>query len=163
MDFATILMYVFAALFTVIAYNRAPDLPLAGLKVSWELFLIVAPRLVAALIMTGMLQVILSQELVSRYVGRQAGFRGIMIASLAGIITPGGPMISVPLVVALYRSGAALAPLVAYLTSWSLFGFQRIIAWELPLMGGHFVFVRVLSNLAFPILAGLIVKLYLQE
>jgi uncharacterized membrane protein YraQ (UPF0718 family) len=61
------------------------------------------------------------------------------------------------------NSGMALAPLVAYMTSWSLFGIQRIIAWEAPLMGWRFVTVRVLASLAFPILAGWVVKVYFQE
>ena len=163
MDFASILMYIFAVVFTAMAYYKSPDLPLAGFKLSWDLFLTIAPRLAAALIMTGMIQVILPQELVSRWIGREAGFKGILIASLAGVITPGGPIVSIPIVFAMYQKGAALAPLVAYVTSWSLFGFQRIIAWELPLMGGHFVFVRTVANIAFPILAGLIAKLYAQE
>jgi hypothetical protein len=55
---------------------------------------------------------------------------------------------------ALANSGAAIAPLVAYMTAWSLFGLQRIIAWEAPLMGWHFVGVRVLSSFVFPFLAG---------
>jgi hypothetical protein len=37
-------------------------------------------------------------------------------------------MVTVPFLVALANSGAALAPLVAYMTAWSLFGMQRIIA-----------------------------------
>ena len=43
------------------------------------------------------------------------------------------------------------APLVAYMTAWSLFGLQRIIAWEAPLMGWRFVAVRVVPSLAFPV------------
>ena len=43
------------------------------------------------------------------------------------------------------------------------FGVQRIIAWEAPLMGWHFVMVRAVSSLAFPILAGYLVKLYYHE
>jgi hypothetical protein len=57
----------------------------------------------------------------------------------------------------------ALGPLVAYMTAWSLFGMQRIIAWEAPLMGWRFVTVRIVSSLAFPILAGWLVKVYFQE
>jgi hypothetical protein len=49
------------------------------------------------------------------------------------------------------------------LTSWSLFGMQRIIAWEAPLMGWHFVVVRVIPSLAFPVLAGWLVKTFYQE
>ncbi len=59
-------------------------------------------------------------------------------------------MVTVPFLVVLANSGAAMAPLVAYMTSWSLFGLQRIIAWEAPLMGWHFVVVRVLPEPRLP-------------
>jgi uncharacterized membrane protein YraQ (UPF0718 family) len=95
--------------------------------------------------------------------GREGGLRAIVIASVAGILTPGGPMVTVPFLVALANSGAAIAPLVAYMTSWSLFGMQRIIAWEAPLMGWRFVFVRVVPSLAFPVLAGWLVQVFYQD
>lgn len=64
-----------------------------------------------------------------------------------------------PFLVALAHSGAALAPLVACMTSWSLFGMPRIIAWEAPLRGWPFVGVRVVSSLVFPFLAGWIAQM----
>lgn len=115
--------------------------------------------LTVALILAGLLGVVIPQEFVARYFGREAGFKGIIIASFAGILTPDGPMVIVPFLVALANSGAALAPLVAYMTSWSLFGMRRIIAWEAPLMGWHSVGVRVVSSLVFPFLAGWITQM----
>jgi uncharacterized membrane protein YraQ (UPF0718 family) len=79
------------------------------------------------------------------------------------MLTPGGPMVSVPLLVVLANSGAGMAALVAYMTSWSLFGIQRIIAWEAPLMGWQFVVVRVLPSLAFPVVAGWLVAVLYRE
>jgi uncharacterized membrane protein YraQ (UPF0718 family) len=105
----------------------------------------------------------LPQETVSSYFGRDSGLSAILLASVAGILTPGGPMVSVPLLVVLANSGMALGPLVAYMTSWSLFGMQRIIAWEAPLMGWRFVAIRVLPSLTFPVIAGWLVKLYYHE
>ena len=99
-------------------------------------------------------------DLVARYFGREGGFKAIVIASVTGMLTPGGPMVTVPFLVALANSGAALPPLVAYMTAWSLFGLQRIIAWEAPLMGWPFVGVRVLSSLAFPVLAGWLISVF---
>jgi uncharacterized membrane protein YraQ (UPF0718 family) len=100
---------------------------------------------------------------VSRHFGREGGLRAILIATGAGMLTPGGPMVSVPFMVALANSGAALPALVAYMTSWSLFGAQRIIAWEAPLMGWHFVWVRVIPSLAFPVVAGWLVATFYHE
>jgi len=110
-----------------------------------------------------MVQVVIPQDTVARYFGRESGLTAIFMASGAGMLTPGGPMVSVPLLVVLANSGMALGPLVAYMTAWSLFGVQRIIAWEAPLMGWRFVAVRALSSFAFPVIAGWLVKLYYHE
>jgi uncharacterized membrane protein YraQ (UPF0718 family) len=97
---------------------------------------------------------------VSRHFGRQAGVKALVIASLAGMVTPGGPMVSLPFMVAAAHSGAGLPSLVAYMTSWSLFGLQRIVAWEAPLLGWKFVLTRVAASFAFPVLAGWIVSAF---
>ncbi len=158
-DLSVIILTVAALVLAVIAYLKDPGLPMLGAQTGFKMLWFVLPRLVPALILAGLLQVVIPQEIVARYFGREAGFKGIVIASFAGILTPGGPMVTVPFLVALANSGAALAPLVAYMTSWSLFGMQRIIAWEAPLMGWHFVGVRVVSSLAFPFLAGWIAQM----
>jgi len=49
------------------------------------------------------------------------------------------------------------------MTSWSLFGVQRIIAWEAPLLGWPFVFARVVPSLAFPVIAGWLVSVFHSE
>ena len=162
-EISTIILAVLAVAFGIVAYLKDPGLPLIGARNGLKMLWFVLPRLVPALILAGMLQVLVPQEVVSRYLGRDAGFRSILIAALAGVLTPGGPMVTVPLLVALANSGAAMAPMVAYMTSWSLFGMQRIIAWEAPLMGWHFVVVRVIPSLAFPVLAGWLVKTFYRE
>ena len=152
-----------ALVLAVLAYTKDPGLPLLGVRNGASMLWFILPRLVPAIIIAGLLQVLVPQEAVQRYFGRESGLRALLIASLAGVLTPGGPMVTVPFMVALAHSGAAMGPLVAYMTSWSLFGMQRIIAWEAPLMGWRFVFVRVVPSLAFPVLAGWLVKVFYQE
>jgi uncharacterized membrane protein YraQ (UPF0718 family) len=162
-DYSVILLVVLAVVLAVIAYLKDPGLPALGAKTGFSMLWFVLPRLIPALMVAGMLQVLVPQETVARYFGRQSGITAILLASAAGVITPGGPMVSVPLLVVLANSGMALGPLVAYMTAWSLFGMQRIIAWEAPLMGWHFVLVRVVPSLAFPVIAGWLVKMYYHE
>jgi uncharacterized membrane protein YraQ (UPF0718 family) len=163
LDPSTLVLVGLALVLAGVAWFKDPGLPLVGAKNGFAMLRFILPRLVPALILAGLMQVLVPEEVVSRYFGREGGLRAILIATLAGVLTPGGPMVSVPFMVALAHSGAALPPLVAYMTSWSLFGMQRIIAWEAPLMGWHFVAVRTASSLVFPILAGWIVKLYFHE
>lgn len=152
-----------AVVFAVIAYLKDPSLPLIGAKNGLSMLGFILPRLIPALILAGLFQVVIPQEIVSSYFGRAGGMRAILMATGAGMITPGGPMVSMPFMVALAHSGAALPSLVAYMTSWSLFGLQRIIAWEAPLMGWKFVWVRVLPSLAFPVVAGWLVATFHHE
>jgi hypothetical protein len=162
-DVSFLILSSLAVVFAIVAYVKDPSLPALGARNGLALLWFIIPRLVPALILAGMLQVVIPQETVARYFGRQSGFGAICMASVAGVITPGGPMVSVPLLVVLSNSGMALGPLVAYMTAWSLFGMQRIIAWEAPLMGWHFVAVRTASSLIFPIVAGWLVTLYYHE
>jgi uncharacterized membrane protein YraQ (UPF0718 family) len=158
-----LVIYAMALGLTVLVYLRDPGAPLVGLRVGLGLLKEIGPRLIAALIMTGMLQILLSPELVERWLGRAAGHRAIFIAFVAGILTPGGPMVSFPMMAVFYQSGASMPALVTYVTSWSLFGFQRVIAWELPFMGGRFVLARVLPTLALPIVAGYLVRFFYRD
>ena len=162
-DLSTLILAGLALTFGLVAYWKDPGLPWVGARNGLSMLWFVLPRLIPALILAGMLQVLIPQETVSSYFGRDSGLSAILLASVAGILTPGGPMVSVPLLVVLANSGMALGPLVAYMTSWSLFGMQRIIAWEAPLMGWRFVAIRVLPSLAFPVIAGWLVKLYYHE
>ena len=162
-DLSTLILAGLALTFGLVAYLKDPGLPWIGARNGLSMLWFVLPRLIPALILAGMLQVLIPQETVSSYFGRDSGLSAILLASVAGILTPGGPMVSVPLLVVLANSGMALGPLVAYMTSWSLFGMQRIIAWEAPLMGWRFVAIRVLPSLAFPVIAGWLVKLYYHE
>ncbi len=125
---------------------------------SLELLWIVLPRVAAALLLAGFIQVLISRDLVARLVGEHSGFLGIVIAAVAGALTPGGPLTSFPIVVALYASGAERGALVAYLTAWAMLGIQRMLVWEIPFMGTDFALLRISCVWALPILAGLMAR-----
>jgi uncharacterized membrane protein YraQ (UPF0718 family) len=163
LDASTIVLAAAAVVLAGLAYLKDPGLPLLGVKNGFSMLGFVLPRMVVALLLAGLMQVLVPQDFVSRHFGQGGGLRGLVLATLAGVVTPGGPMVTMPFMVALANSGAALSSLVAYMTAWSLFGLQRIIAWEAPLMGWRFVFARVVPSLAFPVIAGWLVSVFNRE
>lgn len=120
--------------------------------------LMIAPMFAAGLLLAGLVHVLVPREGVARWLGAASGVRGLLIAMGVGAFTPGGPFTSFPLVVALAEAGADVGVLVAYLTSWATLGFNRILIWELPLLGADFVALRVVASLPLPLLAGLIAR-----
>jgi uncharacterized membrane protein YraQ (UPF0718 family) len=154
MDVYTWVMLIGAALLLIGVYSFSPDSATRGLNASLMLFLEILPRMVAAFVFAGLVQVMVPQEAITHWMGQESGFRGLLIGMILGTLTPGGPMMHFPIVASFYKSGVGVGPLVSYLTAWSLFGFQRMVMWEFPFLGVNIVAVRTLSSLFFPILAG---------
>lgn len=137
---------------------KGADAVRAALSHDFDILVFLLPRMIGGMMLAGLVQAILPPDLVARWVGEESGMRGIIIATVVGGLTPGGPMTSFPIVVAFYMSGADRGALVAYLTGWSLLGFQRILVWELPLLGAEFTLYRIAAVATLPILAGLLAR-----
>ena len=116
------------------------------------------PRIVAALGVAGLVWVMLPRDRLIRLIGSGSGLRGLAIASAAGIVTPGGPSSAFALLAVIGSAGADRGVLVAYITSWSMLGLQRILVWDVPFMGAEFSLTRFLVSLPLPIAAGLIAR-----
>ncbi len=117
------------------------------------------PRIIAAMLVAGMIWVMLPRDRLTSMIGGESGFMGLVIAATAGVITPGGPSAAFSLLAVLGAAGADRGAMVAYLASWSMLGIQRIIVWDVPMMGAEFSLTRFLVSLPLPILAGLIARM----
>jgi uncharacterized membrane protein YraQ (UPF0718 family) len=90
--------------------------------------------------------------------GAESGTRGLLVATLCGMAMPGGPMAAFPLVLVLAQAGADRGALIAFVTAWALNGFQRVLVWEVPLLGADFALLRFLCGLPLGVLAGLLAR-----
>jgi len=151
----TIIMGVIAIALLYIAYQRGDGEQIVGLKSAGNLLLQITPLLILAFIIAGMVQVLIPHEIISRWVGMESGFRGILIGSAIGGILPGGPFVSMPIVAGLLRTGASIGTMVALLTAWSLLAFTRL-PMEVGLLGWKFTFIRLACVFFFPPIAGFI-------
>ena len=126
---------------------------MSGTLGGMKLLLEITPLLIFAFIMAGMIQELLPKEMVAGWVGAESGFRGLIIGTLAGAITPGGPYVSMPIAAGLLRSGASIGTMVAYLTAWSVWAISRMPI-EIGLMGWKYTFIRLACSFFFPPIAG---------
>lgn len=119
----------------------------------------IVPIILVAMIISGYVRRLVPAELVERWLGTKSGLSGLAIAIIGGAITPGGPFAAFPLVVGFYRTGASFEICVAYLTSWTVLGLNRVLIWELPFLGIDFVLLRLAVSLPLPVLAWFLAKL----
>jgi uncharacterized protein len=159
MDTSTVVMMAAAVIALAVVYFKSPEAASKGLNATGSLILEITPRMIAAFLLAGLVQAIVPQEVIVRWMGHGTGFKGILIGMTLGGITPGGPMTHFPVIATFYKMGVGIGPLVAYLTAWSLFGLQRIIMWEIPFLGAKVVAIRFAVSFLFPLLAGWLCEL----
>jgi uncharacterized membrane protein YraQ (UPF0718 family) len=114
-----------------------------------------APLLVVSFLAAGLAEVLVPHDWIRDALGAESGLRGILIAAGAGLLTPGGPFVSMPVAAVMIRAGAGTGAVVAFLSSWSLLAMHRFVAWEIPILGWRFAALRYAVCLGLPLLAGL--------
>jgi uncharacterized membrane protein YraQ (UPF0718 family) len=158
-DRTTIVFLVLALISaTALATLRAPSAAVDAIGAALTLFLKIAPLIVIGLFLGGLVKAMTRPEQIAPWLGAQSGWFGLVLASLLGAVTPGGPFAAFPIVYALFAAGADIGAVVAFLTGWSLLALHRVVIWELPLVGAEFVGLRLLVSLPLPILAGLLAR-----
>ena len=125
---------------------------------SEELILGILPSMAAGMLMAGALRQLIAPGSLARHMGAESGARGLALASVVGLATPGGPMAAFPMVLVLTGAGADIGAVIAFIVSWGLNGFNRILVWEVPLLGPDFALLRFLAGLPMGFIAGWIAR-----
>ena len=151
----TIIMGVIAVALLFIGYQRGGGEHILGLKAAGNILLQIAPLLILAFIVAGMIQLLVPLETIAKWVGAESGFRGILIGTAVGSLTPGGPYVTLPIAAGLLRAGAGIGTMVAFMTAWSLIAVSRLPL-EVGILSWKFALIRLACVFFFPPIAGLI-------
>lgn len=146
-----LIMYAVTALLLVIGVIK--NVHQRGFVNAYHLSVEILPLVCFAVIITGFLQVLIPAESIAHWIGSTSSHKGILIGTLAGMVTPGEAYVSVPLTMALMRSGADIGTATAYLTSWSVWMISRL-PMEIGVLGWRFTVVRLLVTGLMPVITG---------
>ena len=75
LDPSMLVLVGLAVVLAIVAYFKDPGLPLVGAQNGLAMLTYILPRMIPALILAGLMQVLVPQEVVSRHFGREGGFR----------------------------------------------------------------------------------------
>lgn len=158
-DGSLLAMTVLCALLGVLAWwQGGAEQVRIGLGTGTAMLLRFALVIAVSFWAAGFAQSLIPRGWIETHLGAGSGVRGLVLASIAGVLTPSGPYVAMPLGVAMLRGGAEVAALVAYVSAWGLLALHRLIAWEVPLFGPQIALTRWLLCLALPIVAGLLAR-----
>lgn len=160
MDVSLIVLLAIVLGFVAAAF-RAGGLSVVvqGLGIGWNLFASVGVRLLLGFTLAGLMQAVIPAQYILKWIGHESGYAGVWIGSFAGSLMPGGPYVMFPIIGGLYQAGASVGPLMAFVTSWSVMSFNRLLVWEIPLLGAKVALVRFAASVLFPPIVGFLCNL----
>jgi len=148
-----ILLWAVVAGLALFAAARGRVLFNEGLREGVLDFFRLLPRIAAGVIGAGFIAEVLPKALVATWIGPQSGFLGVLIATIGGALTPGGPVVGFSIGAAALKSGAGAPQVIAYSTAWALYALHRLVIWEVPLMPARAVWLRAAASLPLPFIA----------
>jgi uncharacterized membrane protein YraQ (UPF0718 family) len=152
-------IYALAIVLSAVALHKRDARFGAGMQRAIEQGVVILPRMILALIAAGFVVKMIPTDIIIQYLGPDAGFKSILIASLTGLIIPSGPVTAFAVAASFAIEGASVPALIAYVTGWSVFAMHRVVIFEIPLLGIRFTTLRLLAVLPLPLLAGAIAML----
>jgi len=155
MDNISYVMIAIATVLLLFALRQGRMTALRGLQLAWETLWRNLPLLLTGFLIAGLFQVLIPKELISTWLGNQAGVKGILISCIAGGLVPGSPYAVFPIVASLYQAGASLAAVVSFVSAWALWSVSRLPL-EMALIEPQAALVRYVITLLMPPMAGFI-------
>ncbi|MFC1863724.1 permease [Thermodesulfobacteriota bacterium] len=139
---ATIIFINLFALFCLIfAFIRDRKKTKQSLGVAFKSFIKILPTVLIIIVVIGLLLTFVSPEQISRFIGEQAGFGGILAIAALGALLHIPAIISFPLAASLLQSGASTGAVAAFITTLTMIGVVTLPL-EIKELGKKMAFLR---------------------
>ena len=146
----------------VVLYFVFPAKGEVSLKNSWQFFIEMMEILPAVTILIGILSVWATQEMVTKYLGKESGFKGFLIALLMGTL-PAGPLyVAFPVAKALRMKGASVGNMVTYLSVFAAIKLPQLLM-EWRFLGWKFTLLRFPITVVLIYLMSMVVDLIFKK
>lgn len=122
----TIALYILALGLLLLSFLKDRKKTAVALKKAWKSFENILPQFLSILVIIGIMLALLSPETISKLIGRQSGWVGVVFASIIGSITLIPGFIAFPLASALLDSGAGFMQIAVFISTLMMVGIVTI-------------------------------------
>jgi uncharacterized membrane protein YraQ (UPF0718 family) len=148
--------------FAVVVVLLFPDRQDAVVSTTWSYLIELALILPAVMILLGLFNEWVPDEVVVRYLGDQSGMTGIGTAIVLGS-TPTGPLyVAFPIAADLLEKDASVANVIVFLTAWACLKLPQELV-ELQFLGWRFMTLRLMLTAVVAVGMGFVIKILLRD
>lgn len=156
----TTALYVIALVALGVSFFKSKEKTILSLKKAWKSLENILPQFLSILIIIGIMLSVLTPEQISKVLGSESGWFGVIIAAAIGSITLVPGFIAFPLAAALLRSGAGYMQIAAFISTLMMVGIVTMPI-EIKYFGKKETIVRNVSALAFSFVVALVMGVLL--
>ncbi|MCM1565223.1 MAG: permease [Dehalobacter sp.] len=122
----TIILYVLAAGLLLLSFLKDKKKTKMALLKAWKSFENILPQFLSILIIIGIMLAVLSPNTISKLIGQQSGWFGMVVAAIVGSITLIPGFVAFPLAAALLKSGAGFMQIAVFISTLMMVGIVTI-------------------------------------
>ena len=152
----TIALYVIAISALTVSFFKSREKTLLALKKAWKSFENILPQFLSILIIIGMMLAILTPEQISKLLGSESGWYGVLIAAAIGSITLIPGFIAFPLAASLLSAGAGYGQIAMFVTTLMMVGVVTLPL-EITYFGKRLAIKRNLLAFAYAVVSSFII------
>ncbi|OQB14019.1 MAG: putative permease [Firmicutes bacterium ADurb.Bin193] len=156
----TIGLYLIAFVALLISFIKSRENTVLALKKAWKAFENILPQLSSILIIIGIMLALLTPEQISKLLGSESGWFGVMLASLIGSITLIPGFVAFPLAAALLKSGAGYMQIAAFVSTLMMVGIVTLPI-EIKHFGIKATIIRNSAAFAFSLIVAFVMGVFM--
>ncbi|RKZ26376.1 permease [bacterium] len=160
MSTTAVFINLFALLCLVVAFLKNRQKTKRALVLVVKSFLGIFPSVLTIIIVIGLILGFIPQSHISKIVGEQAGFWGIIIIGLLGAFLHIPSLVSFPLAASLLQGGAAISSVAVFITTLTMIGMVTLPL-EIRELGKKFALMRNGMSFVIAIVIGVLIGIIL--
>jgi uncharacterized membrane protein YraQ (UPF0718 family) len=156
----TIILYILTGGLLLLSFIKDRKRTKMALKKAWKSFENILPQILSILIIIGIMLAILSPDTISKLLGQESGWLGMIIAGVIGSITLIPGFVAFPLAAALLKSGAGFMQIAVFVSTLMMVGIVTIPV-EIKYFGKKATLIRNGMAFVFSFIAAIVIGVVL--
>jgi uncharacterized membrane protein YraQ (UPF0718 family) len=154
----TYILYGVTILFLVISVLKDKKKTMMSLKKAWKAFENILPQFLVVLLLVGVLLAVLNTEVISKVIGADSGWLGVVLSAVVGAITLIPGFVAFPMAAMLLQGGAGYMQIGAFVSTLMMVGVVTMPI-EIKYFGKKLTILRNVLAFAFSFVVALIIRL----
>ncbi|MDZ7672463.1 MAG: hypothetical protein U5K53_06485 [Halanaerobiales bacterium] len=148
------------AILGVVALFSVPKAVTIG-NITYNTFIKISKIMAGIFLIIGLIKVWVSPKMLSKFMGEEAGWKGLLLVATIPIFLGGSLFTMFPLMKTLREKGASIAAILAFLTAWG--GKAPLLPMEIEFLGINFAIMRIVLIIPLALTVGILGEFILKK